>query len=118
MAISSRIAVNLRTAFISLNLTYFIWAVSPHKQNNPFLLAGKPKESAVPPDRKRTFAFAKTVLFQAGLEYFALAIDGFSKDAIIIRRGFDLKELVPGDSGSQYDEPGWTDECSRKFELP
>lgn len=64
------------------------------------------------------FEFTKGVLFQAKLEYIALAIDDFGEDAIIIRRGFDLKELAPDGSGSWYDEPGWTDEYSRKLELP
>lgn len=44
---------------------------------------------------ENSFAFTKAVLFRTGLEYITLAIDDFGEDAIIIRRGFDLKELVP-----------------------
>lgn len=44
---------------------------------------------------ENSLAFTWAVLFRAGLEYIALAIDDLSEDGIIIRRGFDLKELVP-----------------------
>lgn len=68
--------------------------------------------------KTRSFAFTRAVLFQSGLEYLSLSVDDFSEDAIVVQRGFDLKELVPDGSGSWYDEPGWTDNYSRMFELP
>lgn len=64
-----------------------------------------------------TFAFTKAVLLRTGLEYISLAMDDFCEDAIVVSRGFDPDGLVPDGSGSWYDEPGWTDRYSRKFEV-
>ncbi len=63
-----------------------------------------------------SFAFTKAVLFRSGLDHIAFAIDDFSEDAVVVRRGFDPDELVPDGSGSWYEEPGWSDEYSREFE--
>lgn len=67
-------------------------------------------------ERAATFAFTKAVLLRTGLEYVAFAMDDFCEDAIVVRRGFDPDELVPDGSGSWYENPGWTDEYSRKLE--
>ena len=67
-------------------------------------------------EMEATFAFTKAVLFRTGLEYIALAIDDFMEDSIIVRRGFNPEKLIPDGSGSWYEEPGWTDNYSRKYE--
>ena len=62
------------------------------------------------------FAFTKAILLRSGESYISLAMDDFCEDAIVVRTGRDRASLVPDDSGSWYEKPGWTDDYTRAYE--